>query len=86
VVDESTFNILKHGLVPKHAILGDNEVKALERKLNITRNQLPKIFTTDAAVKAIEGKIGDVVKIERPSPTAGDTLYYRIIVKKTRKK
>jgi DNA-directed RNA polymerase subunit H len=83
---ESNFNILEHKLVPEHVILNDEEVRALMEKLNIKSSQLPKIFSTDAVIKAIDGDIGDIVKITRASPTAGETVYYRTVVKKIIKK
>jgi DNA-directed RNA polymerase subunit H len=86
MVEDKTFNILKHRLVPEHILLTAEEIKELTDRLNIRVSQLPKIYTTDATVKAMEGDVGDVVKITRPSPTAGKTVYYRIVVKKTRKK
>ena len=79
--EEPTYNILKHRLVPKHTIISEDEKKALLEKHNINEVQLPKILHNDAAVKAIDAKIGDIVKIERNSPTAGKTVYYRIVVK-----
>jgi DNA-directed RNA polymerase subunit H len=83
---DSNFNILEHKLVPEHTILSAEEVRELVEKLNIKISQFPKIFSTDAAVKAIEGEIGDVIKISRASPTAGNTVYYRTVVKKVIKK
>lgn len=79
---EISFNILNHQLVPKHIILKECEVKDLMEKYNISPNQLPKIFTNDAVIKSIGAKAGDVIKIIRKSPTAGESVYYRIVVKK----
>lgn len=79
--DEKTYDILSHTLVPKHEVMGAEEVKEILAKFNITINQLPKIFTTDGTVKAIGAKEGDVLKVSRPSPTAGKTVYYRLVVK-----
>lgn len=78
---EKEFNVLKHKLVPKHIILKDEEKKELLEKLKILPEQLPKILTTDPVVKAIGAKEGDILKIIRNSPTAGVTLYYRLVVK-----
>jgi len=67
--------------VPEHVILNEQEVAELLKKYNITIQQLPKIFTTDAPVKAIGAKEGNVLKITRNSPTAGTTVYYRLVMK-----
>jgi DNA-directed RNA polymerase subunit H len=79
---DKEFNILDHELVPKHIILNENERKELLEKLKITPDQLPKIFTNDAVVKAINAKEGDILKIIRNSKTAGVSIYYRVVVKK----
>jgi len=67
-------------LVPKHEILSKKEVEELLKKYNVTKDKLPKILITDPAVKAIGAKVGDVIKIERESPTAGKSYYYRVVV------
>ena len=58
----------------------EEEVQTLLKELNISKVQLPKIFNNDPAAKAIEAKKGDVIKIERKSPTAKKTVYYRCVV------
>ncbi len=73
-------DIFDHELVPKHEILSEEEVKDLLSKYNVTKNQLPKIFDTDPAVKELNAKIGDVIKITRKSFTAGESVYYRVVV------
>jgi DNA-directed RNA polymerase subunit H (RpoH/RPB5) len=35
----------------------------------------------DPAIKHLNPKIGDVVRIRRKSVTAGETEYYRVVVK-----
>ena len=79
---EKEFDILKHELVPEHIIMNENEKKELFGKLKITERNLPKILTNDAVVKAIGAKEGDVLKIIRKSPTAEESIYYRVVVKK----
>jgi DNA-directed RNA polymerase subunit H len=73
--------IEKHELVPKHVLLSEKEKEEVLEKYGISLRQLPRISIEDPAVKDLNGKIGDVVKIIRKSPTAGETLYYRVIVK-----
>ena len=60
----------------------EEEVKKLLERYGITKKQLPKILTTDPVVKALGAKVGDVIEIERKSPVAGVTKYYRVVVKK----
>ncbi len=73
-------DISKHILVPKHEILSEEEVKKLLEKYNITKSQLPKILASDPMVKKIGAKVGDVIKITRKSPTAGESIFYRVVV------
>ena len=67
-----------HFLQPKHTKLSEKETEKLLDELNISRSQLPKILSTDAALP--EGcEVGDVIKIERKSGGKVN-LYYRVIV------
>jgi DNA-directed RNA polymerase subunit H len=72
--------IVEHILVPKHEILPKEEATAVLKKLGVGTDVLPKIKQDDSVVKAIEAKRGDLLKITRRSPTAGESVYYRIVV------
>ena len=74
-------DITKHDFVPKHVLLTENEKEDVLKKYNILLRQLPRILLTDPVVKILNAKIGDVIKIIRKSPTAGETVYYRVVVK-----
>ncbi len=78
---EKELNILKHKLVPEHIILKEEEKRIVLDKYRITEEQLPKIATNDPAVKEIGAKAGNVIKITRNSATAGESIYYRVVVK-----
>ena len=73
--------ILEHTLVPKHEILSESEKEALLLKYSIKAKRLPKIFSSDPIIKLIDAKIGDVIKITRESPVAGEAVYYRVVIK-----
>ncbi|MFB6088321.1 MAG: DNA-directed RNA polymerase subunit H [Candidatus Aenigmatarchaeota archaeon] len=73
---------LEHEMVPDHEVMDDKEVQELLNKLNIKKEQLPKIFENDPALKDRDAKIGDVIKITRDSPTAGKSTYYRLVIEK----
>lgn len=79
---EKEIDILKHEFVPKHIILNEEEKKEVLKNLQIEPQQLPKILTLDPVVKEIGAKEGDILKIVRKSPTAGESIYYRIVSKK----
>ena len=73
--------ILEHELVPKHRIMGEDEVKELLERLGIKKWQLPKILESDPVAMVIGARAGDVIEITRKSPTAGEAKYYRVVVK-----
>lgn len=73
-------DVEEHELVPEHAVMDEEEVETLLDEYEITKDDLPQIERTDAAVKPLEAEVGDVIRIERDSPTAGETTYYRIVV------
>jgi DNA-directed RNA polymerase subunit H len=73
-------DILQHELVPGHVILSAEEREKLFDELKIEANQLPKVRGTDPIIKLLNGKPGDVVRIQRQSPTAGVSIYYRLVV------
>lgn len=83
-----------HVLQPKHSKINEKESEELLEKLNISKSQLPKIFSNDPALPE-NSKTGDMIKIERktPSPTHspldssekkssdGKTIsYYRVVI------
>ena len=81
----STIKVLDHVMVPDHQVMSEDEVKALLALYSITFEQLPKVYHDDAAVKQINGKVGDVVRITRQSQTAGIAEAYRLVVRRPKK-
>lgn len=75
------FNISRHILVPKHEVIDEEEVKVLVDRLMLkSKFQLPIILKTDAMSRYLGLKGGDVVKVTRVSPTAGEYIVYRCCV------
>lgn len=74
-------DISKNELVPKHFVLSEKEKEELLKRYGITLKELPRILSSDPMVKKLGAKPGDVIKIERKSPTAGKTVYYRVVVR-----
>ena len=74
------FSVEQHMLVPRHSKLSEKEKKELLEKYNISVAELPKIMKSDAAIQKLAAKPGDVIRIERNSPTAGTIDFFRVVV------
>lgn len=74
------FKTDKHILIPKHSKLSDSQKEKLLEKYNISIKELPRILKTDPAIGSLDVKSGDVIKITRKSQTAGEAIFYRVVV------
>ncbi len=74
------FDVTTHSLVPKHTKLSDSEKEKFFRDNGLISKQLPKVVKDDPAIFHLKPQIGDVIKVERKSPTAGVTTYFRVVV------
>ncbi len=72
--------ILEHELVPKHELLTLEEAIEVLRRLGVEPHQLPAISINDPVAQLLGAKPGDIIRITRKSPTAGEAVYYRIVV------
>ena len=79
-VDTIVVNPLKHVLVPKHEILPQDQHKPLMDSMYITsKTKFPEIkFHVDPIARCIGAVPGDIVKITRPSSSAGESIIYRV--------
>jgi DNA-directed RNA polymerase subunit H len=73
-------NPLNHVLVPKHEIVPESEHKELMERLHvIAKSKFPEIkFHVDPIARCIGAVPGDIVKITRPSASAGEAIIYRV--------
>jgi len=60
--------------------MSEEQVEELLQKLDIEKENLPRIKSNDSALKQKDFEVGDVFEITRSSPTAGETTYYRRVV------
>ena len=79
-VDTIVVNPLKHVLVPKHEILPQDQHKPLMDSMYITsKTKFPEIkFHIDPIARCIGAVPGDIIKITRPSSSAGESIIYRV--------
>jgi DNA-directed RNA polymerase subunit H len=78
--EKKIIKITNHVYQPKHEILTREEAERILRKYNTKPRQLPYIMITDKGLQDLDVRPGDVVKITRKSPTAGESVYYRYVV------
>lgn len=67
-------------LVPKHEIIDAKEAERVLEFYRITPIELPRIKKDDPAIKEMNPKVGDIIKITRKSQSAGTALYYRVVI------
>jgi len=72
--------MIEHNLVPKHEVLSLEDAQRILEKYNCTKEQLPKIFSDDPAIKEMESQIGDVIRIHRKNDYVGNSYYYRVVI------
>ncbi len=82
----------RHQLVPAHELLSPEEGVKVLADLGAPVERLPKILLDDAGLRTdpkfsehvekdgLTGLVGRLVRIHRPSPTAGSSVAYRVIV------
>lgn len=76
---KSSFTVSEHALVPAHEVCTQEEKKQVLERYGVLPNQLPRINARDPAIRHLACKQGDLIKINRASETAGESVFYRIV-------
>ncbi|MHA1948550.1 MAG: DNA-directed RNA polymerase subunit H [Candidatus Thorarchaeota archaeon] len=76
----ASFDLFEHEMVPTHIIAEDTEIQMVIDHYGINKTQLPRIQVRDPAARVLGARPGQVIRIERDSPTAGRTYYYRLVI------
>ncbi len=74
------FAVKDHESVPEHILLSMEESEEVLGRYGIEAPQLPKIHVNDPAAKEIGAKVGDIIRIIRRSPTAKQSIFYRLVI------
>lgn len=78
--EKKVVKITNHAYQPKHEIIPKVEAEQVLKKYNAKPGQLPYILMSDKGIEDLDVRPGDVIKITRKSPTAGESVYYRYVV------
>lgn len=78
--NELMMNIIEHRYQPKFEILNNINLDDFLNSRKCQKKDLPRMFINDPIVKYYNLKIGNLVRIIRPSGSSGDAISYRLVV------
>ena len=80
-IAELLINVTHHVLVPRHEVMTDKEVAEMMEVFNVkSKANLPLILSSDPVARYLALRPGQVVRITRSSPSAGEYVGYRYCI------
>jgi DNA-directed RNA polymerase I, II, and III subunit RPABC1 len=79
-IDELLIVIIDHNLVPPHYLLSTEEKEEYFSTFNHHPRDMKKILVNDPVARFYGAKVGDLIKIIRPSITSGKDIDYRVVI------
>jgi DNA-directed RNA polymerase subunit H (RpoH/RPB5) len=77
---ELMMNIIEHRYQPIFEILNNLDIDQFLKERKCDKKSLPRIYINDPIVKYYNLKIGNIVRIIRPSGVSGKVVSYRLVV------
>ena len=79
------FNVMKHGFVPEHHLVPKEDEESILEKLEVGKQDLPKILKSEPVIEQMEKVHGDIeegrlIEVVRESKTAGVAKVYRLVI------
>jgi DNA-directed RNA polymerase subunit H len=78
--NKKKIKVMDHELVPKHEIVSVEEAVKILKELGVAPENLPWIKASDPVARELGAKPGDLIRVVRKSPTAGETVVYRFVI------
>lgn len=72
-------DIIRHRDQPRFELMSPKEMEQFKQEYNVTDYTINKMLRKDPITKYFGLKKGDVIRVIRPSPTAGEAIAYRIV-------
>lgn len=81
VIGDALPELREHDFIPEHKVLKNSETEELFKIYKVDAKKLPRILIKDPMIKALGAKAGDIIRMGRRSSTAGNSRYYRVVVR-----
>jgi len=81
-IDEMMIDLIKLKIMSRYKRIPQNseDYKKVIDDYNLKKREIPRIFLNDHGAKYYNLKKGDLVRVKRPSETAGESIGYRLVI------